>query len=191
MAGHGGEDPMTTTHRTRVQHSMLAGLLITATSFALVGILVSGDDGHDGTAGSAATTTTQASAAVQPADTGSTPPPSVGIDASEEPTGGLAATSTGNGQRRTTADCRADLSCPSSEHRTGDRCEAAIIVDTAGYLEGRHDAEDGLPYRIDQAPAPGPADDDDDDGTVGPATLYRAGYVQGWCDGGGAAPGSR
>jgi hypothetical protein len=52
--------------------------------------------------------------------------------------------------------CRADPACPSSEHRTGDLCGATLIVDTAGYLEGRHDAEQGLPYGIDGAPAPSP-----------------------------------
>ena len=87
-------------------------------------------------------------------------------------------------------DCRADPDCPSSEHRTSDPCGAAIIVDTGGYLEGRRDAEQGLAYQIDDAPAPAPADNDDDDGTVGPETRYRAGYVQGWCDGGGTTPGA-
>ena len=87
-----------------------------------------------------------------------------------------------------TEACRADPTCPSSEHRTGDQCGAALIADQDGYLEGRHDAEQGRPYQIDGAPAPGPADDDDDDGTVGPQTRYRAGYVQGWCDGGGEQP---
>ena len=85
----------------------------------------------------------------------------------------------------TTEECRADPTCSSSEHRTSDPCGAALIVDLDGYLEGRHDTEEGRPYQIDGAPAPTPADDDDDDGTVGPQTLYRAGYVQGWCDGGG------
>src|ERR687892_385952 len=89
---------------------------------------------------------------------------------------------------RATGDCRADPSCPSSEHRTSDPCGATVIVDEAGYLEGRRDAEQGLPYQIDGAPAPGPEDDDDDDATVGPQTRYRAGYVQGWCDGGGEPP---
>jgi hypothetical protein len=87
-----------------------------------------------------------------------------------------------------TQACRADPACPSSEHRTGDLCGATLIVDQAGYLEGRHDAEQGRPYQIDGAPAPSPADDDDDDATVGPQTAYRAGYVQGWCDGGGEQP---
>jgi hypothetical protein len=89
-----------------------------------------------------------------------------------------------------TEACRADPACPSSEHRTGDLCGATLIVDQAGYLEGRHDAERGLPYQIDGAPAPSPADEDDDDATVGPQTAYRAGYVQGWCDGGGGQPAS-
>lgn len=82
-----------------------------------------------------------------------------------------------------TPDCRSDSTCPSSEHRTGDACGSELIIDVDGYLEGRHDAEDGRPYQIDNAPAPTPADDDDDDATVGPQTRYRAGYVQGWCDG--------
>jgi len=85
----------------------------------------------------------------------------------------------------TTQACRADATCPSSEHRTSDPCGAALIVDGAGYLEGRRDAEQGMAYQVDRAPAPDPLDDDDDDGTVGPQTRYRAGYVQGWCDGGG------
>ena len=87
-----------------------------------------------------------------------------------------------------TEACRADPACPSSEHRTSDLCGATLIVDQGGYLEGRHDAEQRRPYQIDGAPAPSPADDDDDDGTVGPQTRYRAGYVQGWCDGGGEQP---
>jgi hypothetical protein len=89
-----------------------------------------------------------------------------------------------------TEACRADPTCPSSEHRTGDLCGATLIVDQGGYLEGRRDAEQGLPYRIDGAPAPSPEDDDDDDATVGPQTAYRGGYVQGWCDGGGEQPAS-
>jgi hypothetical protein len=93
-------------------------------------------------------------------------------------------------QRGSTQDCRADPDCPSSEHRTSDPCGAAIIVDTGGYLEGRRDAEEGLAYQIDDAPAPEAADNDDDDGTVGPETRHRAGYAQGWCDGGGTRPGA-
>jgi hypothetical protein len=65
-----------------------------------------------------------------------------------------------------------------------------IIVDTGGYLVGSRDAEQGLSYQVDNAPAPEPADnDDDDDGTVGPETRYRAGYAQRWCDGGGTTAG--
>jgi hypothetical protein len=93
-------------------------------------------------------------------------------------------------QGGSTQDCRADPDCPSSEHRTSDPCGAAIIVDTGGYLEGRRDAEQGLAYQIDNAPAPEAADNDDDDGTVGPETRYRAGYAQGWCDGGGTTLGA-
>jgi hypothetical protein len=84
-----------------------------------------------------------------------------------------------------TEQCRLDPGCLSSEHRTGDACGGELIVDPDGYLEGRHDAEDGRPYQLDGVPAPGPADEDDDDATVGPQTRYRAGYAQGWCDGGG------
>ena len=82
-----------------------------------------------------------------------------------------------------TQDCRSDSTCPSSEHRTGDACGGELIVDVDGYLEGRHDAEAGRPNHVDNAPAPTADDDDDDDATVGPQTRYRAGYVQGWCDG--------
>jgi hypothetical protein len=84
-----------------------------------------------------------------------------------------------------TEQCRADPGCPSSEHRTDDRCGAQLIVDIDGYLEGRHDAEAGRPFQVDNAPPPTAADNDDDDATVGPQTRYRAGYAQGWCDGGG------
>ena len=91
-------------------------------------------------------------------------------------------------QAVSTQDCRVDQTCPSSEHRTSDPCGATLIVDAAGYDEGRRDAEQGLANQIDHAPAPGPADEDDDDGTVGPETRYRAGYAQGWCDGGGVDP---
>jgi anti-sigma B factor antagonist len=120
--------------------------------------------------GTVATTTTEAPAAVDTstvvADDG---------DPDGNPEAGIGSTEA----------CRADPACPSSEHRTGDLCGATLVADQGGYLEGRHDAEQGLPYRIDGAPAPSPEDDDDDDGTVGPQTAYRAGYVQGWCDGGG------
>lgn len=180
---------MTTEHRTRPRRWMLVATLIIATSVLLVvGLYIATGDEEDGPVVSAGwTTTIESSAAVAPAAEASTSPPSVDVDISGEAAQGLAATSLGEGQAPsgTTEECRGDPGCPSSEHRTGDPCGAAIIVDTAGYLEGRHDAEDGMPYQIDQAPPPGPADDDDDDATVGPETLYRAGYVQGWCDGGG------
>lgn len=84
-----------------------------------------------------------------------------------------------------TEQCRMDPTCPSSEHRTGDRCGGQLIRQYDGYLEGRRDAEAGLPYKADGAPAPTAADLDDDDGSVGPQTLYTIGYTQGWCDGGG------
>ena len=191
---------MTTERTTRNQRRLLVGLLGTATGLAVIlGILALGAGGEESTSGAArsrpatvatdtvrsapsratttegpiaeATTTTEAPAAVgTPAATASgDPAPSVG----------------------STEGCRADPGCPSSEHRTGDACGAALIVDVDGYLEGRHDAEQGGPYQIDGAPAPTPADDDDDDATLGPETLYRAGYVQGWCDGGGGQPSFR
>lgn len=114
----------------------------------------------------------------------STEPAGDGDDADEDAGDGGTEPAVG-----TTGECRADPTCPSSEHRTSDPCGATVIVDEAGYLEGRRDAERGLPYQIDGAPGPSPADDDDDDGTIGPQTLYRAGYGQGWCDGGGEPPG--
>jgi hypothetical protein len=114
------------------------------------------------------------------------------LEISTEPAGDDADADAGGGGTEpavgTTGECRADPTCPSSEHRTSDPCGAAVIADEAGYLEGRRDAERGLPYQIDGAPAASPADDDDDDGTVGPQTIYRAGYGQGWCDGGGEPP---
>ena len=121
----------------------------------------------------------------------STAPAGGGVDAGDGDDGDNARDSGGGDAQPAvgaTGDCRADPSCPSSEHRTSDPCGATVIVDEAGYLEGRRDAEQGLPYQIDGAPAPGPEDDDDDDATVGPQTRYRAGYVQGWCDGGGEPP---
>ena len=204
---------MTTEHRARGKRWMMVGVPIAATSFALVlSVLVaSGDEKAETVVPADRTTIIESSAAIEPAATAPTSPPSVGADvpgedvhgpATTRPTSppsvgtdvhgrdvhGPAATSIGEGQEPlgSTEDCRADPRCPSSEHRTSDPCGAGIIADTAGYLEGRHDAEGGLPHQIDQAPAPGPADDDDDDATVGPETLYRAGYIQGWCDGGGA-----
>ena len=160
-----------------------------ASSVLVIGLLISGGDEKAGTVVPLdGTTTTEPSVAVEPAAAGSTSPPPVGLAASGEEARSPVAASPADGREPlgSTEDCRNDPGCPSSEHRTSDPCGAAIIADTAGYLEGRHDAEDGLPYEIDQAPAPGPADDDDDDATVGPETRHRAGYVQGWCDGGGA-----
>jgi hypothetical protein len=126
----------------------------------------------------ATTTTTEAPTAVDSSTTTEAP---VAVDTSTvASSGGDPGPAVGS-----TQECRGDPACPSSEHRTSDRCGATLIVDLDGYLEGRHDSEEGRPYQIDGAPAPTPADDDDDDGTVGPQTLYRAGYVQGWCDGGG------
>lgn len=63
-----------------------------------------------------------------------------------------------------TEECRTDPGCASSEHRTSDPCGAELIADVEAYLEGRRDAEQGRPFQADDG---------------------RAGYAQGWCDGGG------
>jgi hypothetical protein len=181
---------MVTERTTRNQRRLLVGLLVMMTSLAVIlGITALNAGGEDNTsrvdasrpatvasepvrsAPSRATTTTGAHAAVDTSTVDTSTVAASGDDS--EPSLG------------TTEECRADPACPSSEHRTSDPCGATLIVNEAGYLEGRHDAEQGLPYQIDGAPAPSPADDDDDDATVGPQTAYRAGYVQGWCDGGG------
>jgi hypothetical protein len=83
----------------------------------------------------------------------------------------------------TTTDPAPPAATTTTVAATRDACGADPIVDADGYLEGRHDAEAGRPYQIDDAPAPTAEDDDDDDATVGPQTRYRAGYSQGWCDG--------
>jgi hypothetical protein len=170
-----------TTHN---QRRLLVGLLGVTTSAAVVlGITTLGGAGEDNTSRVDAARPGTGSSSTVPAPvrstttTGATVAPGTSTVAAGE--------DTEQPLIGTTQECRADPTCPSSEHRTSDPCGAALIVDLDGYLEGRHDAEEGRPYQIDGAPAPTPADDDDDDGTVGPQTLYRAGYVQGWCDGGG------
>jgi hypothetical protein len=201
---------MATERTTRNQRRFLVGLLAAATSLAAILGIVALNAGGQGTTtrAAAAREATAPSEAVRSAPRRATTTEASG-------TGGTATTTEAPGTVATattqppievntsnvatdgddtepavgsTEACRADPACPSSEHRTGDLCGATLIVDTAGYLEGRHDAEQGLPYQIDDAPAPSPADDDDDDATVGPQTAYRAGYVQGWCDGGGRQP---
>jgi hypothetical protein len=184
-------------HHPQRRRWLTVGLVAAAASLALiVGVALSEDDSRDATdvasqeperapessaatgstSGDSRTTTTR-----EPTTTSEpTTLPSASPPAPEPPAGDDEAPSLGS-----TEDCRADPACPSSEHRTSDPCGAALIADQSGYLEGRRDAERGLPYQIDAAPDPTPADDDDDDGTVGPQTRYRAGYVQGWCDGGG------
>jgi hypothetical protein len=199
---------MATERTTRNQRRLLVGLLGVATGLAVIlGIIALGAGGEEGTSGagpsrpatmptetvgsapSRATTTTEGSIAEPTttkrsiAEATTTTEAPVAVDTSSVAASGDAAPSVGS-----TEACRADPACPSSEHRTSDPCGATLIVDQAGYLEGRHDAERGLPYQIDGAPASSPADDDDDDATVGPQTAYRAGYVQGWCDGGGEQP---
>ena len=193
---------------TRNQRRLLVGVLGVATGLAVIlGIIALGAGGEESTSGAGpsrpatmptetvrsaprrATTTTEGSIAEPTttkrsiAEATTTTEAPVAVDTSSVAASGDAAPSVGS-----TEACRADPACPSSEHRTSDPCGATLIVDQAGYLEGRHDAERGLPYRIDGAPASSPADDDDDDATVGPQTAYRAGYVQGWCDGGGEQP---
>jgi hypothetical protein len=194
---------------TRNQRRLLVGLLVVATSLAaILGIVAlnAGGEGKTTTAAAArpATTPSEAvrstpsrSTTTEASGTGgsvtSEGPSTVATATTEAPVAADTSTVVANGGDPdpavgSTEACRADPACPSSEHRTGDLCGATLIVDTAGYLEGRHDAEQGVPYGIDGAPAPSPEDDDDDDATVGPQTAYRAGYVQGWCDGGGEQP---
>ncbi|HEY6698156.1 MAG TPA: hypothetical protein VIZ67_08025 [Acidimicrobiales bacterium] len=205
---------MATERTTHNQRRLLVGLLVVATSLAVIlGItaLNAGGKGNTSAADasrpatnstdtvqsatestdtvqSATESTDTVQSATESTDTvrsapsrSTTTTAPIAVDASPAAAAGAEEPSIG-----TTDECRADPACPSSEHRTSDTCGAALIVDQAGYLEGRHDAERGLPFQIDGAPAPSPADDDDDDATVGPQTRYRAGYVQGWCDGGGA-----
>ena len=192
---------MATERTTRNQRRLLVGLLVGATSLAVILGITALNAGGEGktsaadasrpatastdpvrSAPSRSTTTTTARSA--PGRSTSTTTAPVAEDTSTVAASGAdAEPSIGS-----TEACRADPTCPSSEHRTSDPCGATLIVDQGGYLEGRHDAEQGRPYQIDGAPAPSPADDDDDDGTVGPQTRYRAGYVQGWCDGGGEQP---
>jgi hypothetical protein len=200
---------MATERTTRNQRRLLVGLLVLATSLAAILGIVALNAGGEGKT----TRTAAAQPAPAPSETVRSAPhrattteaSGTGGTATTEGPGTVATATTGgpvamdtptvpdNGGDPepaigSTEACRADPACPSSEHRTGDLCGATLIVDAEGYLEGRHDAEQGLPYRIDGAPAPSPEDDDDDDATVGPQTAYRGGYVQGWCDGGGEQP---
>jgi hypothetical protein len=195
---------MATEHTTRNRRRLLVGLLAVATGLAAILGIVALDAGGEGktTRADATRTAPAPSETVRPATSHTTTteaPEGVATTTTESPVAVDTSTVTANGGDAagdpdpaigSTEACRADPACPSSEHRTGDLCGATLIVDQAGYLEGRHDAEQGVPYRIDGAPAPSPADDDDDDATVGPQTAYRGGYVQGWCDGGGEQPGS-
>jgi hypothetical protein len=190
---------MATERTTRNQRRLLVGLLVMTMSLAaILGIVAlhAGGDGQTTKAAAARPATTVPSETVRSAPNRATTteaPSTVATATTEAPVAvdaSTVATSSDDPEPTvgSTEACRADPACPSSEHRTGDLCGATLIVDQAGYLEGRHDAEQGLPYQIDGAPAPSPADDDDDDATVGPQTAYRAGYVQGWCDGGGGQP---
>ena len=191
---------MATERTTRNQRRLLVGLLVMTMSLAAIFGIVALHDGGQGqtTKAAARPATTVPSETVRSAPTRATTteaPSTVATTTTEAPVGvntSTVAASSDDAEPAvgSTEACRADPGCLSSEHRTGDLCGATLIVDQAGYLEGRHDAEQGLPYQIDGAPAPSPADDDDDDATVGPQTAYRAGYVQGWCDGGGEQPAS-
>jgi hypothetical protein len=178
---------VTTERTTRKRRRLLVGLAAVVSSGALAfGFVVSRDDSEVASVESTTTTeptpTNEAARTTPPS--GAEPETMLVPNDTDASSGPEAPTQAGSTQA-----CRADPGCPSSEHRTGDRCGAALIVDTGGYLEGRRDAEQGLAYQVDNAPAPEPADDDDDDGTVGPETRYRAGYAQGWCDGGGTTSG--
>ena len=178
----------------------MAGLVAAAASLALIAgiIVLSDDDSRDTTrvasqelkaapesSAPAQSTSRDPTTATSTEPTTTTPSEPTTVPSASPVAPELAADDDDTPSLGSTQDCRADPACPSSEHRTSDPCGAALIVDQAGYLEGRRDAEQGLPYQIDGGPDPTPADDDDDDGTVGPQTRYRAGYVQGWCDGGG------
>jgi hypothetical protein len=191
---------MATERTTRNQRRLLVGLLVMTMSLAAIFGIVALHEGGQGqtTKAAARPATTVPSETVRSAPTRATTtdaPSTVATTTTEAPVGVNTSTVAASGDDAepavgSTEACRADPGCLSSEHRTGDLCGATLIVDQAGYLEGRHDAEQGLPYHIDGAPVPSPADDDDDDATVGPQTAYRAGYVQGWCDGGGEQPAS-
>ncbi len=189
---------MATKRTTRNQRRLLVGLPVMTMSLAAILGIVALHAGGEGktTRAEAARSTTVPSEAVRSAPSRATTteaPSTVATATTEAPVAVDTSTVAASGDDPepavgSTEACRADPACPSSEHRTSDPCGATLIVDEAGYLEGRHDAEQALPYRIDGAPAPSPADEDDDDATVGPQTRYRAGYVQGWCDGGGGQP---
>jgi hypothetical protein len=191
---------MATERTTSNQRRLLVGLLVMTMSLAAIFWIVALHAGGEGQTTNAAArpATTVPSEAVRSAPSRATTteaPSRVATATTEAPVAVDTSTVAASGDDPepavgSTEACRADPACLSSEHRTGDLCGATLIVDQAGYLEGRHDAEQGLPYQIDGAPAPSPADDDDDDATVGPQTAYRAGYVQGWCDGGGGQPAS-
>jgi hypothetical protein len=184
---------VTTKRRTHKQRGLLVGLAAVASSAVLaLGFAVLPDDESElvsvesvPTTGSTTTTDSSTTTEAAPASTatGSTQPSGTETTTTPIPNATDAVGQEDQTRAGSTEDCRADPDCASSEHRTSDPCGAAIIVDTDGYLEGRRDAEQGLSYQIDNAPAPSPADNDDDDGTVGPETQYRAGYTQGWCDG--------
>jgi hypothetical protein len=191
---------MATERTTPNQRRLAVGLLVmTAGLAAILGIVTlnAGAEGQTTKTPVARPTTTVPSETVRsaPSRAPTTEAPSTVATATTEAPGAVdTATAAASPHPQPTVGsteaCRADPACLSSEHRTSDPCGATLIADQTGYLEGRHDAERGLPYQIDGAPAPSPADDDDDDATVGPQTAYRAGYVQGWCDGGGEQPAS-
>jgi hypothetical protein len=180
-----------TERSTRKQRRLVVGLAAVGASAALAlgFVVLRDDDGEFVSVESVPTTgsTTTTGPTPTSAATGSTQPSGTESRTTPIPNDGDAVGQEDQTQAGSTEDCRADPDCPSSEHRTSDPCGAAIIIDTSGYLEGSRDAEQGLAYQVDNAPAPEPADNDDDDGTVGPETRYRAGYAQGWCDGGNAA----
>jgi hypothetical protein len=109
----------------------------------------------------AETLTTSTAPPTAPTSTQETSPQSAGPAPESRQASSGASPTTGFG----TEQCRLDPGCPSSEHRTSDPCGAELIADVEAYLDGRRDAEQGRPFHADDG---------------------RAGYAQGWCDGGGS-----
>src|SRR5918993_786235 len=151
---------MATPHTTRNQRRFLVGLAVAATGVAgILGISVVSNDGASDTVlsrgsnaptkpsppadstGSDSTTSvtsdsTTTTSAKGDSTTAATEPTTVPTDstATPDPTD----SDDGAGALGSTEACRADRTCPSSEHRTGDLCGVTLIIDRDGYLEGRH-----------------------------------------------------
>jgi hypothetical protein len=112
------------------------------------------------TRGAETPTTSAAPQTAPPTSTQVTSPQDTGPAAE----GGQASSDASSTTGFSTEQCRLDPGCPSSEHRTSDPCGAELVADVEAYLAGRRDAEQGRPFEADDG---------------------RAGYAQGWCDGGG------